>query len=106
MGRGGDSLQYFLGHDALRRSLFAKIVPPTHRRPALTARQNGWMAMWARDSSVVLVSQTSALVVTSLLTILVARELGPSGFGVLVGLLGVAQFLTVVVDAGIATYVL
>jgi O-antigen/teichoic acid export membrane protein len=62
--------------------------------------------MWARDSSVVLASQFSALAVTSLLTILVARELGPSGFGVLAGLLGLAQLLTVLVDAGISTYLL
>ena len=64
------------------------------------------MTVWARDSSVVLVSQFSALAVTSVLTILVARELGPSGFGVLAALLGAAQLLTVFVDAGISTYML
>jgi O-antigen/teichoic acid export membrane protein len=64
------------------------------------------VAVWARDSSVVLASQFSALAVTGLLTILVARELGPSGFGVLAALLSAAQLLTIFVDAGISTYLL
>lgn len=53
-----------------------------------------------------LISQVSALVVTTALSVLVARELGPSSFGVLAALQGLAQLLTIFVDAGISTYVL
>ena len=70
------------------------------RRPA------SWLGLWARDSSIVLVSQITALVATTALAVVVARELGPAEFGVLAGLQGAALVLTIFVDAGIATYVL
>jgi O-antigen/teichoic acid export membrane protein len=72
----------------------------------VTARRSGWLGLWARDSSIVLVSQVTALVATTALAVVVARDLGPADFGVLAALQGVALILTVFVDAGIATYVL
>ncbi|MGH3024910.1 MAG: oligosaccharide flippase family protein, partial [Gaiellaceae bacterium] len=48
----------------------------------------------------------SALAVTSALTVFLARELGPSTFGVLAAFQGLALLVTVFVDAGISTYLL
>lgn len=75
---------------------------------ALVSRIVGsrWLRGWIRDSSLVLVSQASALLVTTGLTIVVARQLGPSTFGLLAAFQGAAQVVTVFVDAGIATFLL
>jgi O-antigen/teichoic acid export membrane protein len=72
----------------------------------VSPQRPAWLGAWARDSSVVLSSQLSALLVTTALAVLIARDLGPSRFGVLAAFQGVAQIVTVFVDAGIATYLL
>jgi len=66
----------------------------------------GWTTVWARDTGLLAGSQLSTWVVTSALAVLVARELGPSGFGVFAGFLGLAQTLSLFTGLGISTWLL
>lgn len=75
------------------------------RRELPTARAP-WLRGWAKDSTLVLASQVSGLLVTTALTVLIARQLGPASFGLLAAFQGTAQIAMVFVDAGIATFLL
>ncbi len=65
-----------------------------------------WAKHWARDSALLLISQASAVVATSLLAILIARSLGPSDWGVFSGFLGLTLALSVVANFGVGAWLL
>jgi O-antigen/teichoic acid export membrane protein len=73
-------------------------------------RQTGWLPAWAkhwaRDSALLLFSQFSAVVATSLVAIILARNLGPADWGLFSGLFGVSQALSIIADFGLATWLL
>lgn len=66
----------------------------------------GWTSLWLRDSGVMLLSQALATVATATLGVLVARGLGPADFGVFSAFLGLSFALSVVMDLGIASWLL
>lgn len=65
-----------------------------------------WTKLWLRDSSVLLASQLVAVVITSTLAILIARDLGPAEWGVFSALLGLSLALSVFVHLGLGTWLL
>jgi O-antigen/teichoic acid export membrane protein len=65
-----------------------------------------WTKHWARDSGLLLLSQFSAVVATSLLAILVARNLGPSDWGIFSGFLGLSLAFSIVVNFGVGGWLL
>ena len=65
-----------------------------------------WVKHWARDSALLLFSQFSAVVATSLLAIILARNLGPSDWGLFSGLFGVSQAFSIIASFGVATWLL
>ena len=65
-----------------------------------------WTKLWLRDSSVLLASQLVAMVITSTLAILIARNLGPAEWGVFSALLGLSLALSVFVHLGLGTWLL
>jgi O-antigen/teichoic acid export membrane protein len=73
-------------------------------------RQTGWLPAWAkhwaRDSALLLFSQFSAVVATSLVAIILARNLGPADWGLFSGLFGVSQAFSIIADFGLATWLL
>src|SRR5215216_2445222 len=73
-------------------------------------RQTGWLPAWAkhwaRDSALLLFSQFSAVVATSLVAIILARNLGPSDWGFFAGLFGVSQAFSIITSMGVATWLL
>jgi O-antigen/teichoic acid export membrane protein len=66
----------------------------------------GWAKHWARDSALLLFSQFSAVVATSLVAIILARNLGPSDWGLFSGLFGVSQAFSIIASFGVATWLL
>jgi O-antigen/teichoic acid export membrane protein len=76
------------------------------RDQSVKKRERHWMNQWARDSSLLTISQVTALVVTTGLAALVARYLGPDEFGIFAGFLSLAYGLSLYVDAGVATWLL
>jgi O-antigen/teichoic acid export membrane protein len=66
----------------------------------------GWAKHWARDSALLLFSQFSAVVATSLVAIALARNLGPSDWGLFAGLFGVSQAFSTIASFGVAIWLL
>src|SRR5829696_3429571 len=79
-------------------------ILPRGLKPRGGASARGWIRLWARDSTAVAGSQFAALAVTTALTIIVARYLGPSEFGVFAGLLGLAQLISTFAALGVSTW--
>jgi O-antigen/teichoic acid export membrane protein len=73
-------------------------------------RRKGWLPPWtkhwAHDSALLLFSQFSAVVATSLVAIIVARNLGPSDWGVFSGFLGLSIAFAIVVNFGVGGWLL
>ena len=65
-----------------------------------------WTKHWAHDSAVLLFSQFSAVVATSLVGIIVARNLGPADWGVFSGFLGLSIAFSIVVNFGVGGWLL
>jgi O-antigen/teichoic acid export membrane protein len=65
-----------------------------------------WAKHWARDSALLLASQVSAVVTTSVLAILIARSLGPSDWGIFSGFLGLTLALSIVANFGVGAWLL
>jgi O-antigen/teichoic acid export membrane protein len=74
------------------------------------SRNNGWLPswlrLWAADSAALLFSQFAAVVATSALAILLARHLGPRDWGIFSGYLGLSLALSIVVEFGLAQWLL
>lgn len=75
-------------------------------RTRLRAYTPGWAGVWARDSGLMLASQLLVTLATSALAILVARTLGPTEFGVFAGFLALSFAISVLVELGIAAWLL
>jgi O-antigen/teichoic acid export membrane protein len=67
---------------------------------------HSWFGGWARDSGLMIASQASVTLVTSITTVVLARALSPADFGKFSGFLGLSQSLSVAVDVGLATWLL
>ncbi len=65
-----------------------------------------WTAAWARDSFVILAAQPFSVLATSLVAILIARELDPGDWATFSAFLGLALGLSIVVDSGLGTWLL
>jgi O-antigen/teichoic acid export membrane protein len=76
------------------------------RRLRQTEWLPAWAKHWARDSALLLFSQFSAVVATSLVAIILARNLGPSDWGLFSGLFGVSQAFSIIASFGVATWLL
>jgi O-antigen/teichoic acid export membrane protein len=81
-------------------------VKGINRRMRQTEWLPGWAKHWARDSALLLFSQFSAVVATSLVAIILARNLGPSDWGLFSGLFGVSQAFSIIASFGVATWLL
>lgn len=79
---------------------------PEIGRPVWARWAPGWAKHWARDSALLLASQVSAVVTTSVLAILIARSLGPSDWGIFSGFLGLTLALSIVANFGIGAWLL
>jgi O-antigen/teichoic acid export membrane protein len=65
-----------------------------------------WARLWAADSAVLLGSQFGAIIATSALAILLARQLGPSDWGLFSGFLGLSLALSVFIEFGLTQWLL
>ena len=65
-----------------------------------------WIGSWARDGALLLVSQFTAVLATTLLAILLTRGLGPSEWGIFAGLLGLSLAFSAVVNFGVSAWLL
>ena len=65
-----------------------------------------WARAWAKDSSLLVASQGLSVVATSVAAILIARHLAPSDWGVFSGFLGLSLSVAVIVEFGLATWML
>jgi O-antigen/teichoic acid export membrane protein len=65
-----------------------------------------WIAAWARDGVQLAGSQVAMLAVTTALAVLVARELGPSDFGIFSAFLSLSIVLALYTQVGLATWLL
>jgi O-antigen/teichoic acid export membrane protein len=65
-----------------------------------------WVMAWLSDSSMMLVAQILTVLATSIAAILVARTLAPADWGVFSAFLGLSLALAIVVDFGLATWLL
>jgi O-antigen/teichoic acid export membrane protein len=81
-------------------------VKGINRRMRQTEWLPGWAKHWARDSALLLFSQFSAVVATSLVAIALARNLGPSDWGLFAGLFGVSQAFSTIASFGVAIWLL
>jgi O-antigen/teichoic acid export membrane protein len=79
---------------------------PREEQVASGQADSGWARLWARDASVIASSQALVILVTSVLTILVARELGPRDFGIFASFLGLSQALGFITDMGVTTWLI
>jgi O-antigen/teichoic acid export membrane protein len=65
-----------------------------------------WTGAWARDGAVLLFSQFTAVLATTLLAILLARGLGPSDWGIFSGFLALSLAFSTVVNFGVSQWLL
>jgi O-antigen/teichoic acid export membrane protein len=65
-----------------------------------------WLPEWVRDARLLVSSQALVVATTTVLAIVLARSLGPSEWGLLSGLLGLAMAVSIVVNLGIGTWLL
>ena len=65
-----------------------------------------WTGAWARDSSVLLASQPFTVVATSLVAILVARELTPADWAYFSAYLGLALGFAILIDLGLTAWLI
>jgi O-antigen/teichoic acid export membrane protein len=65
-----------------------------------------WTAHWLRDARLLLLSQFIVVLSTTALAIVLARSLGPSGWGLFSALLGLSLALSTFVDLGLGTWLL
>lgn len=65
-----------------------------------------WTRLWAADSAVLLGSQFAAIIATSALAILLARNLGPKDWGLFSGFLGLSLALSVFIEFGLTQWLL
>lgn len=72
----------------------------------LTGWMPVWIGSWARDGALLLVSQFTAVLATTLLAILLTRGLGPSEWGIFAGLLGLSLAFSAVVNFGVSAWLL
>src|SRR4051794_18764270 len=69
-------------------------------------RSAGWEKAWVQDSAFVLLSQMTTLAAGFLVVVILARQLGPSDFGIFSALYAISQSLAMIVDFGLGQYVL
>lgn len=65
-----------------------------------------WIRHWARDSALLLFSQVATVVATSLLAIILARNLGPRDWGIFAGLFGFSLAFTTIMTFGVTVWLL
>ena len=65
-----------------------------------------WTGAWARDSFVILASQPLTVVATSLVAILVARELSPADWAYFSAFLGLALGFAILIDLGLTAWLI
>lgn len=65
-----------------------------------------WTRQWAGDSGIALLAQVQVTLVTTALAILLARDLGPSDWGLFSTFLGLAYAAGIVIDFGFAAWLL
>lgn len=65
-----------------------------------------WVAAWVKDTGLILSSQLTVTAMTTVLTIVVARGLGPRDFGIFSGFVGLSQAFSLAVDVGVAAWLL
>jgi O-antigen/teichoic acid export membrane protein len=82
------------------------VSEPFRARIGSRAALPSWIRTWAKDSAVLLGSQGLTIIATSIAAILIARHLSPSDWGVFSGFLGLSLALAVVVEFGLATWLL
>ena len=82
------------------------VGPGRDGTPARRKRTPHWIAGWARDSVVLTGSQAALLAVTTALAVLVARELGPSDFGIFSAFLSLSIVIALYTEVGLATWLL
>jgi O-antigen/teichoic acid export membrane protein len=72
----------------------------------MPAASGSWVRSWGKDTALVLLSQASVTVMTSAISILLARSLDPADFGALSAFLSLSQALSLAVDVGLTTWLL
>jgi O-antigen/teichoic acid export membrane protein len=65
-----------------------------------------WIAAWARDGVTLAGTQIAMLAVTTALAVLVARELGPSDFGIFSAFLSLSIVVALYTEVGLSTWLL
>lgn len=65
-----------------------------------------WIVEWLRDSRLLIIAEIAVVAMSTLLAILLARNLGPSSWGLFSALLGLALALAIFVEAGLGTWLL
>ena len=75
-------------------------------RPWRAGARPAWLREWAGDSALLLFSQITATLATSVLAILIARTLGPHDWGIFSGFLGLSLALAVFAEFGLSAWVL
>jgi O-antigen/teichoic acid export membrane protein len=75
-------------------------------RLRLTGWLPTWTGTWARDGFVLLFSQFTAVLATTLLAILLTRSLGPSDWGIFSGFLGLSLAFSTVVNFGVSQWLM
>jgi O-antigen/teichoic acid export membrane protein len=73
---------------------------------SLASARPAWLREWAGDSALLLFSQVTATMATSVLAILIARSLGPHDWGIFSGFLGLSLALAVFAEFGLSAWVL
>jgi O-antigen/teichoic acid export membrane protein len=82
------------------------VGPGREGTPVRRKRTAHWIAGWARDSVLLTGSQAALLAVTTALAVLVARELGPTDFGIFSAFLSLSIAIALYTEAGLATWLL
>lgn len=79
---------------------------PAQIPPEKTPRASGGLGDWYRDSALLVSTQALTAIATITLGILIARSLTPGNFGLFSGFLGVSQAAAILVDMGLAVFLL
>jgi O-antigen/teichoic acid export membrane protein len=74
--------------------------------PVRRKRIPRWLAAWARDGVLLAGSQVAMLAVTTALAVLVARELGPTDFGIFSAFLSLSIVIALYTEVGLSTWLL
>jgi O-antigen/teichoic acid export membrane protein len=65
-----------------------------------------WIFQWLRDSRLLVFAEVLVVLMSTLIAILLARNLGPSSWGLFSALLGLALAFSIFVEAGLGTWLL